>query len=236
MWPAKITSITGSSSKPVYLVRFKAGGDTETVFAHEIKAIAHESRKRKADAPPGPPASQPPPPPASTSIISAAAEIDPALASQARKEPSKVGDGPARPAKAARKVKANKELEAGKNKWQDFKTKGKGGKAAKKESMFRTPEGVNARGKALNRLQMPILTALKLDLLVQVRRCARIPPEADTSTNRTERMMHTDHGIVRQRYEGRISDITSHLVNNLHLETCRRLHPYARRRQSGFVL
>ena len=42
-------------------------------------------------------------------------------------------------------MKANKELEAGKNKWQDFSTKGKIGKVAKKESMFRTPEGVNAR-------------------------------------------------------------------------------------------
>ena len=44
-----------------------------------------------------------------------------------------------------RKVKANKELEAGKNKWQDFAAKGKTGKVAKKDSMFRTPDGVNAR-------------------------------------------------------------------------------------------
>jgi survival-of-motor-neuron-related-splicing factor 30 len=45
-----------------------------------------------------------------------------------------------------RKVKANKELEAGKTKWQDFSNKSKIGKAGKKESMFRTPEGINARG------------------------------------------------------------------------------------------
>ena len=38
------------------------------------------------------------------------------------------------------------ELEKGKNKWQEFTTKGKFGKAAKKESMFRTPEGVHGRG------------------------------------------------------------------------------------------
>jgi len=57
-----------------------------------------------------------------------------------------VSDGPPKPAKAPRKVKANKELEAGKNKWQDFTAKGKVGKVAKKESMFRTGEGVNARG------------------------------------------------------------------------------------------
>ena len=81
-------------------------------------------------------------------MISAAANIDPALASQAKKEPSKVSDGPTRPAKVPRKVKANKELEAGKNKWQEFATKGKTGKVAKKESMFRTPDGVNARGES----------------------------------------------------------------------------------------
>ena len=145
MWPAKITSITGSSSKPVYLVRFKAGGDPETVFGHEIKPMTNESKKRKADGAPGTPTT-----PAAShnpSIISAAADIDPALASQAKKEPSKVSDGPPRPAKIPRKVKANKELEAGKSKWQDFSTKGKMGKVAKKDSMFRTPDGVNARGK-----------------------------------------------------------------------------------------
>lgn len=57
-----------------------------------------------------------------------------------------MSDGPTRPAKVPRKVKNNKELEAGKNKWQDFATKGKLGKAGKKESMFRTPTGVNGRG------------------------------------------------------------------------------------------
>jgi hypothetical protein len=46
-----------------------------------------------------------------------------------------------------KKIKANKELEAGKNKWQEFNSKSKFGKTQKKESMFRTPEGVNGRGK-----------------------------------------------------------------------------------------
>ena len=148
LWPAKITSVTGSAAKPVYLVKFKAGGDTETVFAHEIKAIASEqSRKRKAEANNAVPTPPSPAAPPNPSIILAAADINPALASQARKEPSKVSDGPTRPAKVPRKVKANKELEAGKNKWQEFSMKGKGGKVAKKESMFRTGEGVNARGK-----------------------------------------------------------------------------------------
>lgn len=143
-YPARITSITGSSSKPVYHVTFKSYSNTETLSAHDIKPISSDSRKRKADGTPGTPTT--PTLPAKSNVISAAADINPDLASQAKKEPSKVSDGPTRPAKVPRKVKANKELEAGKSKWQDFSSKGKTGKAAKKESMFRTPDGVNARG------------------------------------------------------------------------------------------
>ncbi|MCJ1256254.1 hypothetical protein MMC24_004075 [Lignoscripta atroalba] len=142
-YPARITSITGSSSKPVYIVTFKSYATTETLSAHDIKPIANDSKKRKADGTPGTPTT--PTIPVNSNVISAAADIDPALASQAKKEPSKVSDGPARPAKVPRKVKANKELEAGKSKWHDFSMKGKVGKVAKKESMFRTPDGVNAR-------------------------------------------------------------------------------------------
>jgi len=80
-----------------------------------------------------------------SNIISAAADIDEELAQQSKKESSKVSDGPSRPAKAAKKIKNKTELEAGKTKWQDFATKGKFGKATRKESMFRTPEGVNGR-------------------------------------------------------------------------------------------
>lgn len=146
-YPARITSITGSSSKPVYIVTFKSYATTETLAAHDIKPISNDSKKRKADGTPVTPAT--PTIPANTNVISAAANIDPTLASQAKKEPSKVSDGPTRPAKVPRKVKANKELEAGKSKWQEFATKSKTGKVAKKESMFRTPEGVNARGKSI---------------------------------------------------------------------------------------
>lgn len=152
-YPARITSITGSSSKPVYIVVFKGYGNTETLTARDIKPISsnNDSRKRKADGTPGTSSAQPPPPPAAalpanTSVISAAADINPALANQARREPSKVSDGPVRPAKVPRKVKANRELEAGKSKWQDFASKSKIGRGGKKESMFRTPEGINARG------------------------------------------------------------------------------------------
>lgn len=144
-YPARITSITGSSSKPVYIVTFKSYATTETLSAHDIKPISNESKKRKADGTPVTPTT--PTIPFNSNVISAAADINPALASQAKKEPSRVSDGPIRPPKVPRKVKANKELEAGKNKWQEFATKGKTGKVAKKESMFRTPDGVNARGK-----------------------------------------------------------------------------------------
>lgn len=146
-YPARITSITGSTSKPVYIVTFKNYATTETVSAKDIKPITGDSKKRKADA--GPAAASLPAPPPNPNVISAAANVDPTLASQARQEPSKVSDGPPRPAKVPRKVKAGKELEAGKSKWQDFSTKGKTGKVAKKESMFRTPDGVNARGMLL---------------------------------------------------------------------------------------
>ncbi|KKK15140.1 hypothetical protein ARAM_007234 [Aspergillus rambellii] len=143
-YPARITSITGSSSNPVYIVSFKSYGTVESLTAKDLKPISNgESRKRKADGSPGSSSSQSPAPqPPHASVISAAADINPALANQARKEPSKVGDGPPRPTKAPRKVKASKELEEGKMKWKDFASKSKYGR---KESMFRTGEGLNAR-------------------------------------------------------------------------------------------
>lgn len=142
-YAARITSITGSSSDPVYIVTFKSYGNTETLRAKDIKPLSNEAKKRKADGISG--SSAPVPPPSNPSVISAAASVDPTLAQQAKREPSKVSDGPVRPTKIPRKVKANKELEAGKSKWQDFAAKSKAGKFTKKESMFRTGEGVNAR-------------------------------------------------------------------------------------------
>ncbi|KAI9373570.1 hypothetical protein BJX61DRAFT_375977 [Aspergillus egyptiacus] len=142
-YPARITSITGSSANPVYIVSFKSYGTVESLTAKDLKPISNsDSRKRKADGSPGSYSTQSPVPQPHASVISAAADINPALATQARKEPSMATDGPPRPNKAARKVKATKELEAGKNKWKDFASKTKYGK---KESMFRTGEGVNAR-------------------------------------------------------------------------------------------
>jgi survival-of-motor-neuron-related-splicing factor 30 len=143
-YPARITSITGSSTAPVYIVKFKNYDTTETLRAKDIKPIVNPN-KRKADGTPV--VASIPTPPVNTNVISAAADINPDLAQKTKREPSKVSDGPVRPAKVPKKIKANKELEAGKSKWQDFASKGKFGKAAKKESMFRTPEGVNGRGK-----------------------------------------------------------------------------------------
>lgn len=145
-YPARITSITGSSSNPVYIVSFKSYGTVESLTSKDLKPISNsDSRKRKADGSPGSSSNHSPVPqqPPNASVISAAADINPALATQARKEPSKPSDGSARPTKSSRKVKANKELEAGKNKWKDFASKTKYGK---KESMFRTGDSVNARG------------------------------------------------------------------------------------------
>ena len=150
LYQAKITSITGSSSAPKFMVLFLGYGNTDTVEAKDIIPVAGESKKRKADSSPVTTAG--PATPASSSVISAAADIDPTLASQVKKEPSKVSDGPARPAKVPRKVKANKELESAKSKWQDFQGgKGKfGNKALKKDSMFRVSDDHNARGKMVD--------------------------------------------------------------------------------------
>ncbi|KAF2139388.1 uncharacterized protein K452DRAFT_328271 [Aplosporella prunicola CBS 121167] len=139
-YPAKILSITGSSTSPMYHIKFTQYSETERLEGHEIKPISNESKKRKADGSPVTPTT--PTAPATAGVISAAANINPELASQAKKEPSKVSDGPPKPAKIPRKVKATKELETNKNKWQQFNamTKGK-----KKDSMFRTGASVNAR-------------------------------------------------------------------------------------------
>lgn len=154
-YPARITSITGSSSNPVYVVSFKSYATVETLTIKDIKPMSGgDSRKRKADGTmpgitgSGSSSKPPPPPPAEkpphySSVISAAADINPALANQARKEPSKATDGPPRPPKVPRKVKATNELEQGKMKWKDFANKANIGR---KDSMFRTGEGLNSRG------------------------------------------------------------------------------------------
>lgn len=140
-YPARITSITGSSTAPVYIVKFKSYDTTETLRSKDIKPVANPN-KRKADGPPDMSSSSTPQ--TNTNVISAAADIDEELA-QKKKEPSMVGDGPPKPTKLPKKIKNKTELETGKKNWQEFAAKGKFGKTAKKESMFRTPEGVGGR-------------------------------------------------------------------------------------------
>ncbi|TGJ86339.1 hypothetical protein E0Z10_g2409 [Xylaria hypoxylon] len=150
-YPARITSITGSSTAPIYVVKFKSYDNTEQLRAKDIRPVA---QKRKADGTPVNAAASPfatpaqPPPPTSVStnpgVISAAASINPELAQKNREEAlNNAAD--AKP--KAKKIKAKKELEAGKNKWQEFSNKSKFAKAnkSKKDSMFRTPEGVHGR-------------------------------------------------------------------------------------------
>jgi survival-of-motor-neuron-related-splicing factor 30 len=157
-YTARITSMTGSASDPVYIVTFKNYGNTETLRAKDIKPLSDQAKKRKADGISG--SSTPIPPPSNPNVISAAASVDPTLAQQAKREPSKVSDGPVRPVKIPRKVKANKELETGKAKWQEFAAKGKIGKTGRKDSMFRTGEGVHARGEFMVlHINIPILTS-----------------------------------------------------------------------------
>jgi len=131
-YPAKITSITGSKNAPIYVVKFKGYDNTETVRGGDIRPM---SNKRKAD---GPPAPAPPPPSGPGVVSSAGATVYPDAKKQV------LGDDVPKPPKA-KKIKAKKELEAGKNKWQEFNAKSKFGKTHKKDSMFRTPDGVNAR-------------------------------------------------------------------------------------------
>lgn len=136
-YPARITSITGSSSAPIYIVKFKSYDNTETLRSKDIKPV---SNKRKAEGPPSA-STATAAPPAPGVVSSAGATVYP----EAKKEAEKSGD--AKPPKP-KKIKAKKELEAGKNKWQEFNSKSKFGKTQKKESMFRTPEGVRGRGES----------------------------------------------------------------------------------------
>ncbi|ROT42508.1 hypothetical protein SODALDRAFT_326667 [Sodiomyces alkalinus F11] len=167
-YPARIASITGSSTAPIYIVKFKSYDTTETLRAKDIRPV---SNKRKADGTPASTgastpatASQSTPPsvaspPVSGTLLapgsgpthsdnngivtSASASLYPEQ--QAKLEAQRnAADAAAKPPKT-KKIKASKELEKGKNKWQEFSAKSKFAKSHKKDSMFRTPEGVHGR-------------------------------------------------------------------------------------------
>ena len=141
-YPARITSVTGSKTAPVYTVRFKSYDTVETVRGKDIKPVATDApaaaatgQKRKAEG--------------NGIVLSAGQELYPHAVEQKKmeaegKSKAEKYDELGRP--KFKKIKAKKELEAGKNKWQEFTAKGKVGKVAKKESMFRTPEGPGGRG------------------------------------------------------------------------------------------
>lgn len=139
-YPARITSITGSSTDPVYIVKFKSYDTVETLRSKDIKPV---SNKRKADAVSNGFSS--PVPAVSTNIggvISAGPSIDASAKAKIDKEKLTVlgEDKPSKP----KKIRATRELEKGKEKWKDWAAKGPKG-VKKKESMFRTPEGVHGR-------------------------------------------------------------------------------------------
>lgn len=138
-YPARITSITGSSTAPIYNVKFKSYDSSETLRSKDIRPI---SNKRKADG-----ISSATTPTAASSATSAPGLVSSAGAtiySESRNDGQKEEDA-AKP--KPKKIKAKKELEASKSKWQEFNSKSKIAKT-KKESMFRTPEGINGRGKS----------------------------------------------------------------------------------------
>ena len=134
-YPARITSITGSSTAPIYIVKFKNYDVTETIRSKDIRPI---SNKRKADGPPTTAAPIAPAAPTLGLVSSAGATMYP----EAKKDAQKETDDAPKPVK----IRAKKVLEANKSKWQEFNSKSKIAKTKKKESMFRTPEGIGGRG------------------------------------------------------------------------------------------
>lgn len=173
-WPARITSITGSSAAPIYLVKFKNYKGTETLRSRDIRPA---SNKRKAEEPPVPtptpsdPSAFAPPPPPPSSATPGSSEGTVLSAAASRYPEPALDEAQAKPPRA-KKIKAKKELEAGKNKWQEFNAKGKtkGTKAFKKDSMFRTPEGIHGRGKR----------SLSLLLIKSELQLYRLPPFGGT--------------------------------------------------------
>lgn len=138
-YPARITSITGSSTDPIFIVKFKSYDNTETLRSRDIRPISNK-RKAETSATATPAVTTPSGP----GVVSSAGAT---LYPEAKKE-LEAGQEAAKPSKP-KKIKATRELEAGKSKWQDFNAKSKFGKSQKKDSMFRTPEGIHGRGEPM---------------------------------------------------------------------------------------
>jgi survival of motor neuron-related-splicing factor 30 len=153
-YPARIMGVTGSRDAPIYTVKFKSYDTVETLRARDIRPVA--AQKRKAEGAPGTASSSgtaspapvlagPAAPGGNGVITNVAASLYP---QQADGKDGATASGE-QPAKKFKKIKAKKELEAGKSKWQEFSNKSKFGKNNKKDSMFRTPDGVRGRGTRL---------------------------------------------------------------------------------------
>ena len=128
-YPAKITQVTGSSSKPFYTVQFIKWSDSfETLPAYSVRVLT-DDKKRKVTAA----GFDKPPPPKK--------EIDPKL-KEAQEE------------KKLKRLREKQELERTKQNWQNFATKGpkkRAGTVGKthpigSNSIFKTPEGHEGRG------------------------------------------------------------------------------------------
>lgn len=132
-YPAKITSVTGSSTNTVYTVKFLEYNTIETLPAYHVKSIS-EGKKRAIEIE----QEKPPPPPA-------------------------IANAPPLPPKKQKNIKAKDELIAGQRVWQSFSKKGvKRGRTGKVErigekSIFRSPEefggkvGVIGSGKGMTK-------------------------------------------------------------------------------------
>ncbi|KAI5849736.1 hypothetical protein BZA05DRAFT_401378 [Tricharina praecox] len=146
LYPARITSVTGSLKNPVYLVKFTQYNVTEQLYPKDIKPAGNASKKRKLDSPATPTGGNATP--NGGAVISQPAAINAELAEARRDQLG--ADASQKPAKKGRKLEQKKVLEAGQKKWQDFAAKGVKGKMGKTKrigeaSMFRTPDSVHGR-------------------------------------------------------------------------------------------
>ena len=133
-YPAKITSVTGSSANPIFTVTFKGYGNTDRLGAADLKQFTHpDTKKRKADE-------------STSSPAPGVIRSGPNLNANAL-ELENTGDDNTKE-KPKKKLKSKGQLEKGRNAWQSF-SKGKMSGLYKKDSMFRTGEGVNAKGTSI---------------------------------------------------------------------------------------
>ncbi|KAF2277151.1 uncharacterized protein EI97DRAFT_432765 [Westerdykella ornata] len=135
-YKAKVQTVLGSVSDPKYHVRFIDYKDSSSTVGRDAIRPLYSDRKRKADGAPATPTAAPAT--SSPHVISGPASMNPkAVANDAGKDTSVPIN--------RRKIGGNKALERKQTSWQEFTKKGPGKSITKKESMFRTGEGLNSR-------------------------------------------------------------------------------------------